>query len=159
MIATVGLPAGRRLIRPARPAKGTRCMTDANDSYYPLGRDRAPNEVDRQREWLTRNRDKPGVPTRSDLDVLEASELEIKICPCHAAPDQPYALYLEVFAFELFLGQIKLADFLARACAVEGNEDLEQISRRDRLVALKELQRVVNHLVVVEETRVVAGHA
>lgn len=133
-------------------------MTDANDSYYPLGRDRAPNEVDRQREWL-RNNGKSGVPTRSDLDLLDASELEIKICPCHPAPDQPYALYLEVFAFELFLGQIKLADFLARACLVEGNDDLEQIPRRDRLVALKELQRAVNHLVAVEETRVVAGNA
>ncbi|WP_454813932.1 hypothetical protein [Labrys neptuniae] len=133
-------------------------MTDDNDSYYPLGRDRAPNEVDRQREWL-RNNGKSGVPTRSDLDLLEASALEIKICPCHPAPDQPYALYLEVFAFELFLGQIKLADFLARACLVEGNDDLEQIPRRDRLVALKELQRAVNHLVAVEETRVVAGNA
>ena len=134
-------------------------MTDANDSYYPLGRDRAPNELDRQREWLTRNRDKPGVPTQSDLDLLEASELEIKICPCHSTPEQPYALYLGVFAFELFLGQVKLADFLSRACAVEGNDDLEQIPRRDRLVALKELQRAVNHLVTVEETRVVVGNA
>ena len=134
-------------------------MTDANDSYYPLGRDRAPNELDWQRVWLTRNRDKPGVPTQSDLDLLEASELEIKICPCHSTPEQPYALYLEVFAFELFLGQVKLADFLSRACAVEGNDDLEQIPRRDRLVALKELQRAVNHLVTVEETRVVVGNA
>lgn len=134
-------------------------MTDTNDSYYPLGRDRASNEVDHQREWLTRNSDKLGVPTRRDLDLLEASKLEIKICPCHPAPDQPYALYLEVFAFELFLGQVKLADFLARACAVEGNDDLEQIPRRDRLVALKELQQAVNRLVAVEETRVVAGNA
>ncbi|OCC05645.1 hypothetical protein BA190_07735 [Labrys sp. WJW] len=134
-------------------------MTDANDSYYPLGRDRAANDVDRQREWLAHNRGTPGMPTRRDLDLLEASELEIKICPCHPTPDQPYALYLEVFAFELFLGQIKLADFLARACAVEGNEDLEQIPRRDRLAALKELQRVVNRLVAIEETRVVAGNA
>ncbi|PRH86943.1 hypothetical protein C5L14_16800 [Labrys okinawensis] len=134
-------------------------MTDANDSYFPLGRDRAPNEVDRQREWLRRNRGKPAMPTQNDLDLLEASELEIKICPCHAAPDQPYALYLEVFAFELFLGQIKLADFLGRACAVEGNDDLDQVPRRDRLVALKELQRTVDHLVAVEEMRVVAGNA
>lgn len=134
-------------------------MPDANDSYFPLGRDRAPNELDRQREWLERNQGKPSVPTARDLDRLEASELEIKLCPCQGTSGQSYALYLEVFAFELFLGQIKLADFLARACAIEGNDDLAQIPRRDRLAMLKELQHTVNHLVAVEETRVVAGNA
>lgn len=134
-------------------------MTDAKDSYFPLGRDRVPNELDRQREWLERNRGKSEGPNPGDLDRLEASELEIKLCPCRDASDKPYSLYLEVFAFELFLGQIRLAEFLARACTVEGNDDFAQIPRRDRLTALKELQRAVDHLVAVEETREVAGSA
>ncbi|WP_448952362.1 hypothetical protein [Labrys neptuniae] len=134
-------------------------MTDAKDSYFPLGRDRAANDVDVHRQWLRRNGGTPIMPTQGELDALEASQLEIKLCPCQERSEKPYSLYLEVFAFELFLGQIKLADFLSQASAIEGNADLAQISRRDRLAALKELQQAVNRLVAVEETRIVAGSA